>query len=89
MGIEKILNKHKTREEQPDEVWANTEMDELRRKKCLCVNCERKNDSPPYSSCPVAAKIYKICYEDSMAMAITKCGATGESGELLYLPLKK
>lgn len=88
MGIEKVVNKYKKTEKDPEEVWSNIELDALRRKECLCINCDRKNDTAPYSSCPVAAKLYKICVEHNMAMAITKCGATNEGGELLYKPLK-
>jgi hypothetical protein len=90
MTIEKVVNKHKKRDEQPDQLWQNTEMDELRREECLCLNCDRKNDKPPYGSCHVAKKIYEtICLEHDMAMAITKCGATNEEGNLLYRPLPK
>ncbi|MDD5012290.1 MAG: hypothetical protein PHQ66_01430 [Candidatus Nanoarchaeia archaeon] len=86
MTIEKIANKYKKRFH-PDEVWANIEMDELRRKECLCINCERKNDKPPYSSCPIAKKLYGICKEYDMAIAVTRCGATDTEINLLYLPL--
>ena len=85
--IKKIINKYKTEPEEPDDVWANTEMDELRRKECLCLNCERKNDNIPYASCPVAKSIYDICLKHDMAMAITRCGAVDEEGNLMYLPL--
>ncbi|MCL5018295.1 MAG: hypothetical protein M1416_00815 [Candidatus Pacearchaeota archaeon] len=85
MTIEKIANKY-WKEGHPEEIYSNTEMDEMRRKECLCVNCDRKNDKIPYSSCPVAKKIYDICVKHDMAMAITKCGATDEKGDLLYKP---
>ena len=64
-------------------------MDELRRLECLCLNCDRKNDDPPFSSCPVAGELYKISVKDNMAMAITVCGATDGNGELMYKPIKK
>ena len=85
--IELITNKH-WKEGHPKEIFSNIEMDELRRKECLCINCERKKDDIPYSSCPVAGKIYnEICVPYDMAMAITKCGATDNEGNLLYKPL--
>lgn len=89
MGIEKIANAYRKTEDDPADVWANTEMDALRRKECLCVNCERKNEPKPYASCPVAARIYEICVGHNMAMAITRCGAVGEDGKLMYKPLEK
>ena len=69
-------------------IWANIEMDEKRRKECLCLNCDRKNDNPPYSSCPVAGKIYEISVENNMAMAITRCGVKDEEGNLMYRPIQ-
>lgn len=87
MGIEQIANKYKKTEKDPEMIWVNTGMDDLRKRECLCMNCNRKNDSPPYNSCPTAKKIYDICKENNMAMAITRCGATDEHG-LMYLPLK-
>jgi hypothetical protein len=84
MEIELIENKH-WKEGHPKEIWVNIELDNLRRTECLCMNCGRKNDVPPYSSCPVAKKIYnEICVPYNMAMAITKCGATDDEGNLLY-----
>ncbi len=87
MPIEKIINKYKKDDNDPEQIWANTTLDELRRKECLCFNCDKKNDAPPYSSCPVAKKIYDICVGHNMSMAITKCGAVGDTG-LLYKPNK-
>lgn len=88
MAIEKILNKYKKSAEQPNEVWANTEMDKLRRKECLCLNCDRKSEEVPYSSCPVAKAIYDISVKNNMAVAVTRCGATDSEGNLLYLHLR-
>lgn len=88
MPIERVPNKYRKTDKDPLEVVANTEMDALRRKECLCVNCDRKNDKPMYSSCPAAAAIYKACVDHNMAMMITRCGAVDDKGELLYKPLK-
>ena len=68
-------------------VRINPKMDKLRKKECLCVNCDRKNEQEPYASCPVAKKIYNICEVYDMAMAITRCGAVDEKGELMYRPI--
>ena len=88
MGIEKVINKYKKTEKDPEQIWSNTDLDALRRKECLCLNCDRKNEEKPYGSCPVAAKLYAISVEHDMAMAITRCGATDEDGKLLYKPLE-
>jgi hypothetical protein len=88
-NIALVVNKYKKRPEQPDSVYANPNMDLLRREECLCINCDRKNEPKPYASCPVAVKIYNICVEHDMAMMITRCGATNSEGELLYKRLPK
>jgi hypothetical protein len=88
MAIERITNKYKKDENQPDEVWSNTSLDEIRREECLCLNCDRKNEEVPYSSCPVSAKLYKVCVDYDMAMAVSRCGATDEDGDLMYKPIK-
>lgn len=88
MSIEQVANKYKKDEKSPDKVWANADLDALRKTDCLCVNCGRKNDSPAYSSCPTAKKLYDICVADNMAVAITRCGAVDEQGKLMYVPLK-
>lgn len=87
MTIEKIINPYK-KDKHPEKIWKNIELDELRKTECLCINCDRKNDKPVYISCPVAKKIYNICVEHDMAMAITRCGATDGEGNLLYRPLE-
>ncbi|VVB82982.1 Uncharacterised protein [uncultured archaeon] len=89
MSIEKVVNPHKTTDKQSDEVWANIEMDELRRKECLCFNCEGTLENSPANECPVAKKLYELSVKYDMAMAITRCGATDERGNLLYIPRKK
>lgn len=87
MTIEKVVNKYKKLDSQPDKVWSNTKLDELRRKECLCLNCDRKNEDVPYSSCHVAAKLYELCLTYDMTLAITRCGASDDSGNLMYKPL--
>ena len=89
MGIEQVANKYKKNEKDPSEVWSNIELDALRRTDCLCVNCDRKNDAVPYSSCKVASQLYQISVHHNMAMAITRCGAVDENGNLMYEPLKE
>ena len=90
MEIELVNNKYYKNEDDPQYVWANTKMDELRRKECLCMNCGRKNDVPMYSSCHVAKKIFEeISKKHNMAMMITRCGATDAQGNFLYKPLER
>ena len=56
------------------EVWENAYMDALRKKECLCLNC---GNMKPGSSdhCPAAKKLYELCREENLAMAITRCPA--------------
>jgi hypothetical protein len=92
MPIEKIANPHKERSEQPDEIWANTELDALRRTGCLCLNCERTRNAidPTYTPCPIAKQLYELCITNDLAIAITRCGATDKkTGTLLYVPREK
>jgi hypothetical protein len=48
-------------------VWVDSEMDELRRERCLCLNCRILND------CDTAKNLYEICKTQDMAMMITRC----------------
>ena len=50
------------------EVWADVEMDELRRDRCLCFNCGEKDND-----CSIAKRLYDICQEENMAISITRC----------------
>ena len=48
-------------------VWANQEMDEARRKECLCFNCKRQND------CAIAKEGLKLCQLTDIAFMVTRC----------------
>lgn len=48
-------------------VAVDKEMDELRRERCLCLNCECKD------SCLVAKKFYELCKLNDIALAVTRC----------------
>lgn len=50
-------------------VKQHPEMDELRRTQCLCLNCLDIQD------CPVAEKLYGLCKEHNIALAVTRCPA--------------
>jgi hypothetical protein len=49
-------------------VWANIEMDELRKKECLCLS-----DCTNLNKCEKAKNLYEMCKENGMAMMITRC----------------
>ncbi|PIN99670.1 hypothetical protein COT72_05320 [archaeon CG10_big_fil_rev_8_21_14_0_10_43_11] len=86
--IELIENRY-FKEGHPKEVWANNTMDATRREQCMCLNCERLNtNSTYYNSCPVSQKLYDLSKEHDMAIMITRCGATDERGNLMYIPAK-
>jgi hypothetical protein len=49
------------------EVWQHPEMDELRRKQCLCLNCQ------DMQGCPTAATLFELCNRRDVALAVTRC----------------
>ena len=48
-------------------VWTETVMDELRKARCLCLQCHHLGE------CDAAKAMYAICKENDMAMATTRC----------------
>lgn len=48
-------------------VWTETLMDELRKEKCLCLQCHFLGD------CDIAKELYEICKSKDLALAITRC----------------
>ena len=88
MRIKLVKNKFKKTEVDPEKIWANTHLDKLRKTECLCLNCNRKNDNPPYSSCRIAKILYVLCKEFNMAIAISRCGALDNVNRLMYQPIR-
>ena len=64
--IERIPNPH-PESGAPITVYADTEMDALRRKRCLCLNCER------LGQCVMASELYRLCRIGHLALAVTRC----------------
>ena len=50
-------------------VKQNVAMDTLRKTECLCLNCEKLVTG----ECETAKKLYDICKDHNVAMAITRC----------------
>lgn len=50
------------------EAWEHTEMDALRKDKCLCLNCAHLEEG-----CDPASSLYAVCREDNIALAVTRC----------------
>ena len=48
-------------------VWADIEMDLLRRKRCLCLNCTLLD------TCDIAQSFFEICRAKDVALAVTRC----------------
>jgi len=48
-------------------VWVNPKTEMIRKRECLCLNCISM------SKCKVAKKLYAICVDDNLAMAVTRC----------------
>ena len=50
------------------EVFADVEMDNLRRERCLCLNCSRMD-----SDCSVSKDFYRLCLQNNIALMVTRC----------------
>ncbi len=53
-------------------VWADEEMDALRRERCLCLRCA-KMPEPPDLGCHAARAMYSVCADMDVALAVTRC----------------
>ena len=84
MSIEEIANPYPA-EGHPDTVIVNTEMDEVRRTDCLCVNCGSGYKGT--KECPAGPEFFEVCKKYDNAFAMTRCGVTDSEGKLLYTPL--
>lgn len=81
-------NDYRRGQEDPDFVVVNSDLEpDGRRDGCLCRNCGHKYDDPPYSGCPAANEFYELLLRHNCALTMTMCGARGEDGRLLYIPL--
>jgi hypothetical protein len=49
------------------EVYADVEMDNLRRERCLCLNCREMD------YCHVAKTFLNICEHNNIALMVTRC----------------
>ncbi|MCX6746602.1 MAG: hypothetical protein NTU63_00510 [Candidatus Pacearchaeota archaeon] len=50
------------------EVFADVEMDNLRRERCLCLNCQKMP-----SNCSVSKDFYHLCLQNNIALMVTRC----------------
>lgn len=50
-------------------VQSNTNMDELRRDQCLCLNCGKL----PTGNCEQAQAFFRVCKAHNIALAVTRC----------------
>ena len=97
MGIDDVLkitlehNPVKPDERQPQKVWLNKRLDGMGAVGSCCRNCDRKNDltvsGRRYATCSVANKLYELCRDHSMRLAVMRCGAIDENSVLKYRPL--
>ena len=61
-------------------VWTETVMDELRKKRCLCLQCDHLQE------CSIAKSLYEICVAGDLAVAITRC-RTFDAAEKVESPI--
>lgn len=50
-----------------EQVWVNPDVEKLRKKECLCFNCQHIN------VCLYSQIFYKACIEWNIAVLITRC----------------
>lgn len=50
------------------EVYADIEMDNLRRERCLCLNCNKMD-----TSCHTAKVFYHLSLQNGIALMVTRC----------------
>ena len=48
-------------------VWEDEEMDALRKKACLCLNCHK------LGNCQIGAEGYDLCKRHNIAFMVTRC----------------
>ncbi len=49
------------------EVFADLEMDNMRRERCLCLNCSKMD------YCPISKVFYDVCKTNGVALMVTRC----------------
>jgi hypothetical protein len=54
------------------EVFADLEMDNLRKERCLCLNCSKTENS-----CNTSKILYYLSLQNHVAMMITRCPQYG------------
>jgi hypothetical protein len=57
----------KRQEHYGERVWVNADLENLRRKECLCLHCDN------LSHCSAAKIMKSICVENNLAFAMTRC----------------
>lgn len=85
MGSIRLVPNPYSKEGHPEQIWADTELDQLRRKECLCYNCGHKDDQPKYSGCSVSQILYALAQNHDLAMMISMCGAKDDKRKLLHI----
>jgi hypothetical protein len=53
-------------------VWENSQLEDLRDKKCLCHTCGHRKLGAP-DACTAAARLREICQETGCAAILTRC----------------
>lgn len=54
-------------------VWVNPTTELLRKKECLCLNCDKLSKDPTKTNCPAARVLYALCVADNIALMVTRC----------------
>lgn len=50
------------------QIWCDEKMDNIRRRRCLCLNCKKMGDT-----CSVSSEFYRLCIDHNIALMVTCC----------------
>jgi hypothetical protein len=67
MSIPPVLEEHHEKK-----VWVSKNAEAARKESCLCLNCGNLKPNQT-DNCPIADSFFKICKDQNVALAVTRC----------------
>lgn len=68
----RVSPEQRTHKKYQTTAWVNPTTEALRPEECLCLNCGNMKPGED-GHCHIATKLYTICLDENVAMAITRC----------------
>jgi len=56
-----------------NDVWVRKELKGKHREYCLCFSCQRLDIMDPENNCVIAKKIFQLCIENELVLAVWEC----------------